>query len=56
MVQVYYAASSFGSQNSAIFLAASTTGAVGSWSNYGLVTSSSTSNNYNVGIAPVKSA
>lgn len=44
---VYYAASSFGSQNSAIFLAASTTGAVGSWSNYGLVTSSSTSNNYN---------
>ncbi|KAG8990712.1 hypothetical protein FRB90_001643 [Tulasnella sp. 427] len=44
---VYYAASSFGSQNSAIFLAASTTGAPGSWSNYGLVTSSSSSNNYN---------
>lgn len=44
---LYYAASSFGSQNSAIFFAKSTTGQPGSWVNEGLVTSSSSSNNYN---------
>ncbi|KAL0577123.1 hypothetical protein V5O48_004876 [Marasmius crinis-equi] len=45
--QLYYAASSFGSQNSAIFFAKSTTGAPGSFTNQGLVTSTSSSNNYN---------
>ncbi|GAA5194674.1 hypothetical protein GCM10023322_59630 [Rugosimonospora acidiphila] len=44
---LYYAASSFGSQNSAIFLATSTTGASGSWTNQGLIISTSSSNNYN---------
>ncbi|KAG6907857.1 hypothetical protein DXG01_007121 [Tephrocybe rancida] len=44
---LYYSASSFGSQNSAIFLAKSSTGLPGSWTNEGLVTSSSGSNNYN---------
>lgn len=44
---LYYSASSFGSQKSAIFLAKSTTGLPGSWSNEGLVTSTSSSNNYN---------
>ncbi|PPQ77483.1 hypothetical protein CVT25_011353 [Psilocybe cyanescens] len=45
---LYYAASSFGSQNSAIFFAKSSTGQPGSFSNLGLVTSTSSSNNYNV--------
>jgi arabinan endo-1,5-alpha-L-arabinosidase len=44
---LYYAASSFGSQNSAIFLAKSSTGQPGSFTNEGLITSTSTSNNYN---------
>ncbi|KAI0784576.1 glycoside hydrolase family 43 protein [Abortiporus biennis] len=44
---LYYAASSFGSQNSAIFFAKSSTGLPGSWTNEGLVTSTSSSNNYN---------
>ncbi|WP_239133698.1 family 43 glycosylhydrolase [Rugosimonospora africana] len=44
---MYYAASSFGSQNSAIFLATSSTGASGSWTNQGLIISTSSSNNYN---------
>jgi arabinan endo-1,5-alpha-L-arabinosidase len=44
---LYYAASSFGSQRSAIFLATSTTGAQGSWTNQGLVIESSNSVNYN---------
>ncbi|TDL15574.1 arabinanase [Rickenella mellea] len=44
---LYYAASSFGSQNSAIFFAKSATGMPGNWSDYGLVTSTSTSNDYN---------
>ncbi|KAF9454809.1 glycoside hydrolase family 43 protein [Macrolepiota fuliginosa MF-IS2] len=44
---LYYAASSFGSQNSAIFLAKSSTGMPGSWTNEGMVTSTSTANNYN---------
>jgi arabinan endo-1,5-alpha-L-arabinosidase len=44
---LYYSASSFGSQKSAIFFAKSTTGLPGSWTNEGLVTSTSSSNNYN---------
>ncbi|KAI0030562.1 arabinanase [Vararia minispora EC-137] len=44
---LYYAASTFGSQNSAIFFAKSTTGAPGSWVDEGLVTSSSSAVNYN---------
>jgi len=44
---LYYAASSFGSQNSGIFLAKSTTGLPGSWVNEGLITSTSSANNYN---------
>ncbi|KIM26593.1 glycoside hydrolase family 43 protein [Serendipita vermifera MAFF 305830] len=44
---LYYSASSFGSNKSAIFFAKSTTGLPGSWSNLGLVTSTTTSNNYN---------
>lgn len=44
---MYYAASTFGSNKSAIFLAASTTGNPGTWTNYGLVISSTTSDNYN---------
>ncbi|RDB17969.1 Extracellular endo-alpha-(1-_5)-L-arabinanase 1 [Hypsizygus marmoreus] len=44
---LYYSAFSFGSQKSAIFLAKSTTGLPGSWSNEGLVTSTTSSNNYN---------
>ncbi|KAJ6620729.1 glycoside hydrolase family 43 protein [Mycena sp. CBHHK59/15] len=44
---LYYAASSFGSQNSAIFFAKSSTGLPGSWTNEGLVTSTVTGNTYN---------
>jgi arabinan endo-1,5-alpha-L-arabinosidase len=44
---LYYAASSFGSQNSGIFLATSPTGAQGSWTNLGIVTQTSSANNYN---------
>ncbi|KDR82661.1 hypothetical protein GALMADRAFT_238117, partial [Galerina marginata CBS 339.88] len=44
---LYYAASSFGSQNSAIFLAKSSTGQPGSFTNEGMVTSTSSANNYN---------
>ncbi|KAJ7725374.1 glycoside hydrolase family 43 protein [Mycena metata] len=44
---LYYAASSFGSQNSAIFFAKSTTGMPGSWTNEGLVTSTATGSTYN---------
>jgi len=44
---LYYAASSFGSQTSAVFLAKSTTGLPGSWSDQGLVTSTTPANNYN---------
>ncbi|KIM26595.1 glycoside hydrolase family 43 protein [Serendipita vermifera MAFF 305830] len=44
---LYYSASSFGVNKSAIFFAKSTTGLPGSWSNLGLVTSTTTSNNYN---------
>ena len=44
---MYYAASSFGSRHSAIFLATSTSGASGSWTNQGLVIETSDSSNYN---------
>jgi arabinan endo-1,5-alpha-L-arabinosidase len=44
---LYYSASSFGSNRSAIFLATSTTGASGSWTNQGLVIESRTSDNFN---------
>jgi arabinan endo-1,5-alpha-L-arabinosidase len=44
---LYYSASTFGSQRSAIFLATSTTGASGSWTNQGLIIESSTAVNYN---------
>lgn len=44
---MYYSASTFGSNRSAIFLATSTTGAQGSWTNQGLVIESRTSDNWN---------
>ncbi|CAA7260619.1 unnamed protein product [Cyclocybe aegerita] len=44
---LWYSASSFGSQKSAIFLVKSSSGNPGTWSNLGLVTSTSSSNNYN---------
>ncbi|KAH8073807.1 arabinanase [Cristinia sonorae] len=44
---LFYAASSFGSQTSGIFLAKSSTGLPGSWTNEGLITSTSPSNNFN---------
>ncbi|WP_239170486.1 arabinan endo-1,5-alpha-L-arabinosidase [Actinoplanes xinjiangensis] len=44
---LYYSASTFGSNRSAIFLATSPTGASGTWTNRGLVIASSSSNNYN---------
>ncbi|KXH61615.1 glycosyl hydrolase family 43 [Colletotrichum nymphaeae SA-01] len=44
---MYYSASTFGSQKSAIFLATSSTGASGSWTNQGLVIESSSSVDYN---------
>lgn len=44
---LYYSASTFGSNHSAIFLATSTTGASGSWTNNGMVISTTTSNDYN---------
>ncbi|MGD6755396.1 arabinan endo-1,5-alpha-L-arabinosidase [Streptomyces sp. BH105] len=44
---MYYAVSSFGSNKSAIGLAASTTGEPGSWTDYGTVYTSTTSSDYN---------
>ncbi|WP_084504189.1 arabinan endo-1,5-alpha-L-arabinosidase [Actinoplanes sp. N902-109] len=44
---LYYSASTFGSNHSAIFLATSTTGAAGSWTNNGLVIESVAGNDYN---------
>lgn len=44
---LYYSASTFGSQRSAIFLATSPSGASGSWTDRGLVIESSASNDYN---------
>ncbi|PVF99263.1 endo-1,5-alpha-L-arabinosidase, partial [Serendipita vermifera] len=46
-IYLYYSASTFGSRNSAIFLAKSSTGQPGSFANNDLVTSSSTSSRYN---------
>lgn len=44
---LYYSASTFGSQRSAIFLATSPTGAAGSWTDRGLVIESSNAVDYN---------
>jgi arabinan endo-1,5-alpha-L-arabinosidase len=44
---LYYSASTFGSQHSAIFLATSPTGASGSWTNRGMVIDSGSGVNYN---------
>jgi arabinan endo-1,5-alpha-L-arabinosidase len=44
---MYYSASTFGSSYSAIFLATSPTGASGSWTNQGLIISTTSSSNYN---------
>jgi len=44
---LYYSASTFGSNHSAIFLATSATGASGSWTNQGLVIETSSGNDYN---------
>ncbi|KAI5117914.1 hypothetical protein M0805_003606 [Coniferiporia weirii] len=44
---LYYAASTLGSQNSGIFLAKSTTGLPGSFTNEGLITSTATGDTYN---------
>lgn len=44
---LYYSASSFGSRNSAIFLATSTTGREGSWTDRGLVVKTSEGDEYN---------
>jgi arabinan endo-1,5-alpha-L-arabinosidase len=46
-LQLFYAASTFGSQKSGIFYATSSTGAPGSWTDNGLVISTSSSSNYN---------
>ncbi|MGW2744948.1 arabinan endo-1,5-alpha-L-arabinosidase [Streptomyces sp. NPDC001450] len=48
---MYYAVSTFGSNKSAIGLAGSTTGLPGSWTDYGVVHTSTTSSDYNA-IAP----
>ncbi|GAA1756416.1 family 43 glycosylhydrolase [Luedemannella helvata] len=44
---MYYSASTFGSNRSAIFLATSPTGASGSWTHRGLVIETTSSSNYN---------
>ncbi|MFC4061974.1 arabinan endo-1,5-alpha-L-arabinosidase [Planomonospora corallina] len=44
---LYYSASTFGSSRSAIFLATSTTGAAGSWTDHGLVIETTSSSGYN---------
>lgn len=44
---LYYSASTFGSNRSAIFLATSTSGNSGTWTNHGLVVESRTSDNFN---------
>ncbi|HET9141308.1 arabinan endo-1,5-alpha-L-arabinosidase [Actinophytocola sp.] len=44
---LYYAASTFGSRNSAIFLATSPTAASGTWTNLGIVWQTSDANDYN---------
>lgn len=45
--QLFYAASSFGSQHSGIFYATSNTGQPGSFTDHGLVLSTTSANNYN---------
>ncbi|KAJ7164724.1 glycoside hydrolase family 43 protein [Mycena crocata] len=47
MYLLYYSASTFGSQKSAIFFAKSTTGLPGSWTNQGLVTETAPGATYN---------
>ncbi|ROO59075.1 arabinan endo-1,5-alpha-L-arabinosidase [Micromonospora sp. Llam0] len=44
---LYYSASTFGSNRSAIFLATSSTGASGSWTNQGLIVESQSSDTFN---------
>ncbi|BCJ40844.1 arabinan endo-1,5-alpha-L-arabinosidase [Actinoplanes ianthinogenes] len=44
---MYYAASTFGSSKSAIFMAASATGAAGTWTNYGKVIESTATSGWN---------
>jgi arabinan endo-1,5-alpha-L-arabinosidase len=44
---LYYSASTFGSRNSAIFLATSTTAQPGSWTNHGVVVQTSNSSDHN---------
>ncbi|WP_456787921.1 family 43 glycosylhydrolase [Cellulomonas sp. P5_C5] len=44
---LYYSASTFGSMSSAIFLATSPSGNAGTWTNRGLVVSTTSSSNYN---------
>jgi arabinan endo-1,5-alpha-L-arabinosidase len=44
---LYYSASTFGSRNSAIFLATSPTAAPGTWTNLGIVAQTSNANDYN---------
>jgi len=44
---MYYSASTFGSNHSAIFLATSSTGAAGTWTNQGLVIESRTTDSFN---------
>ncbi|GIF04859.1 arabinan endo-1,5-alpha-L-arabinosidase [Actinoplanes siamensis] len=44
---MYYAASTFGSSKSAIFLAGSTTGAAGTWTDYGKIIESTAGSNWN---------
>lgn len=44
---LYYSASTFGSRKSAIFLATSTTGASGSWTNHGVVIETQANSAYN---------
>jgi arabinan endo-1,5-alpha-L-arabinosidase len=44
---MYYSASTFGSSRSAIFLASSTTGAAGTWTNQGKVVESTTTSGFN---------
>lgn len=44
---LYYAASSFGSQTSGIFLASSTSGTQGTWTDHGLVTSTKSGDSFN---------
>lgn len=44
---LYYSASTFGSRNSAIFLATSPTGLSGSWTHQGMIISTNNSSNYN---------